>query len=397
MTADPKDLGETPEGAGATEVPEVPEAAEAADPREVAVDAGAGVSEPTAESAADAGAAAPEPTAEAAADAGAAPEPTAESAAPAPAAPSVSADELQALQAAEEAKAGDPALDEVESADIDVADEKEEPFEKLAAAAKRLSADRVRTVIETLLFLSEKPLSVEEIRLASGVEVERIAKALDRLSGHYREGPCGIVLHEVAGGWQLRTSPDNVDFARRFLKVKPQRLTRAALETLAIIAYRQPVTRPEIEDIRGVDCGAVVKALLERRLIKILGKKEEPGRPMLYGTSREFLEFFALKDLASLPTLREFHELSQENRSIVEKDAPPQEPIPAGIAGIVEDLQDPALRAELEAKRAEADAALDELERAIEAADEKSRAARTALGDKKQDEPEPELPPGEGG
>jgi segregation and condensation protein B len=402
MTADPKDLGETPEHAGATEVPETAEPREAA-PEAVAEplagspgDEGAGVSGSPVESAADASAA-PEPLAESAADAGAAPEPPAGSAAPAPAGSSVSADELQALQAAEEAKAGDPALDEVESADIDVADEKEEPFEKLAAAAKRLSADRVRTVIETLLFLSEKPLSVEEIRLASGVEVERIEKALDRLSGHYREGPCGIVLHEVAGGWQLRTSPDNVDFARRFLKVKPQRLTRAALETLAIIAYRQPVTRPEIEDIRGVDCGAVVKALLERRLIKILGKKEEPGRPMLYGTSREFLEFFALKDLASLPTLREFHELSQENRSIVEKDAPPQEPIPAGIAGIVEDLEDPALRAELEAKRAEADAALDELERAIEAADEKSRAARTALGDKKQDEPEPELPPGEGG
>ncbi len=316
----------------------------------------------------------------------------------APGAASVSADELQALQAAEEAKGGDPALDEVESADIDVADEKEEPFEKLAAAAKRLSPDRVRAVVETLLFLAEKPLAAEEIRLASGVEVERIEKALDQLSGHYREGPCGIVLHEVAGGWQLRTSPDNADFARRFLKVKPQRLTRAALETLAIIAYRQPVTRPEIEEIRGVDCGAVVKALLERRLVKILGKKEEPGRPMLSGTTREVLEFVALKDLASLPTLREFHELSQEHRSIVEKDAP-QEPIPAGIAGIVEDLQDPAARAALESKRAEADAVLDELERAMEAADEKTRAAQSALGDKEKDEPEPppEAPPAAGG
>ena len=109
---------------------------------------------------------------------------------------------------------------------------------------------------------------------------------------------------------------------RRFLRVKPQRLTRAALETLAIVAYRQPVTRPEVEEIRGVDCGAVMKALLERKLVKILGKKEEPGRPILYGTTREFLEFFALKDLASLPTLREFHELSEEHREIVEKEAP---------------------------------------------------------------------------
>jgi segregation and condensation protein B len=306
----------------------------------------------------------------------------------APAAPGVSAAELQALQAAEEAKSGDPALDEVESADIHVSDEKEEPFEKLAAAARRLSADRVRTVVETLLFLSERPLTTEDIRQASGVDVERLEKALDQLTGHYREGPCGIVLHEVAGGWQLRTSPDNADFARRFLKVKPQRLTRAALETLAIIAYRQPVTRPEIEEIRGVDCGAVVKALLERRLIKILGKKEEPGRPILYGTTREFLEFFALKDLASLPTLREFHELSEEHRSIVEKETP--EPQGPGIAGIVDDLSDEKLRVELEAKRAESDLALEELERAIQAADEKDKAAEAALTEKKKDEADPE-------
>ncbi len=302
----------------------------------------------------------------------------------------VSNQELQALQAAEEAKS-DPALDEVPPAEIEApaADEKEEPFEKLQASARRLSEARVRTVVETLLFLAERPLAQEELRQATGIEPARIARALDQLSGHYREGISGIVLHEVAGGWQLRTSPDNADFARRFLRVKPQRLTRAALETLAIIAYRQPVTRPEIEEIRGVDCGAVVKALLERRLIKILGKKEEPGRPILYGTTREFLEFFALKDLASLPTLREFHELSEEHRDIVEK-APEPEPEP--IAGLVDELKDERLRAELEAKRAEGDAALDELEQAIAAADEKTRAAEAAL-DPKKDEP----PPGEPG
>ena len=310
-----------------------------------------------------------------------------EAPAPAPTAEpgrSVSDAELQAMQAAEEAKDGDPALDEVESADIDAPTdgEKEEPFEKLAAAAKRMSEARARTVLESLLFLAERPFTSEELRQATGLEVDRIEKALDKLSGHYRDGVCGIVLHEVAGGWQLRTSPDNAAFARRFLKVKPQRLTRAALETLAIIAYRQPVTRPEIEDIRGVDCGAVVKALLERRLIKILGKKEEPGRPMLYGTTREFLEFFALKDLASLPTLREFHELSEEHREIVEKAPEPQD---GGIQGIVEDLKDDSVRADLEAKRAESDAALEELEKAMEAADEKARAAEEALGDRKKD------------
>jgi len=321
-----------------------------------------------------------------AAAAEATPAPPQAPAAAAPPSPGVSPQELQALQAAEEAKS-DPALDEVEPADIDVSDDKEEPFEKLAAAARRLSADRVRTLVETLLFLAERPLSVEELRQASGVEAERLEKALDKLTGHYREGVCGVVLHEVAGGWQLRSSPDNSAFARRFLKVKPQRLTRAALETLAIIAYRQPVTRPEVEEIRAVDCGAVVKALLERKLIKILGKKEEPGRPILYGTTREFLEFFALKDLASLPTLREFHELSVEHREIVEKQAE------APIEGLVDQLTDPTLKARLEAKQAESDLALDELEKALEKADVVDRAAAAALEPRKEPgEDEPATP-----
>lgn len=310
--------------------------------------------------------------------------------------PGPSERELAELQAAEEAK-GDPALDDVVSAEIDVPAQAEEPFDKLQAAARRLSEARVRTVVETLLLLAERPLSVEEIRQATGVEPARVAKALDQISGNFREGISGIVLHEVAGGWQLRTSPDNADFARRFLRVKPQRLTRAALETLAIVAYRQPVTRPEIEEIRGVDCGAVVKALLERKLVKILGKKEEPGRPILYGTTREFLEFFSLKDLASLPTLREFHELSEEHRDIVEK-APEPEPEP--IAGLVEELRDERLAGELEARRAEGDRALDELEQAMDRAEEVSRSARTALDEKpKEEPPEPGGPgrPPEGG
>jgi len=302
--------------------------------------------------------------------------------------------ELQAAQAAEEQK-GDPALDEVEAASIELPEaEKEEPFDKLAARARRLSPERARTAVESLLFLAERPIGLPEIQAATGLEPGRIAQALDQISGQWREGVSGIVLHEVAGGWQLRTSPENTEFARRFLRVKPQRLTRAALETLAIIAYRQPVTRPEIEDVRGVDSGAVVKALLERKLIKILGKKEEPGRPILYGTSREFLEFFALKDLASLPTLREFHELSEEHRDIVEKERPPAEP--PRFDGLVAELADPALRAALEARQAEGERALEELEQAIDRADASSRSAAAALeppAPPAADAPAPEGPP----
>ena len=292
--------------------------------------------------------------------------------------PGPSAEELRAIQAAEEAKA-DPSLDEVEPAAIEVTEggsEKEESFEKLAAQARRLTPERARAVVEALLFLSEKPLTVEEVRVATGLDPARVRKALDEVSGTFREGVSGIVLHEVAGGWQLRTSPDASDYARRFLRVKPHRLTRAALETLAIVAYRQPVTRPEVEEIRGVDSGAVMKALLERRLLKILGKKEEPGRPILYGTTREFLEFFALKDLASLPTLREFHELSEEHRDIVEKEAPAEVP---SLQGLVAELSDPNLRAALEKGRAEGEAALEELERAIDRADSSTRSVKSVL------------------
>ena len=177
------------------------------------------------------------------------------------------------------------------------------------ADAELDDVERVRTVVESLLFVTDKPVTMDQLHEATGIEKARLEAALEQLGGTHREGVSGTVLTQVAGGWQLRTDPDSGEFVRRFLRVKPHRLTRAALETLSIIAYRQPVTRPEIEDVRGVDSGAVVKALLERRLIKILGKKDEVGRPILYGTSREFLEFFALKDLSALPTLREFHEL----------------------------------------------------------------------------------------
>jgi segregation and condensation protein B len=294
-------------------------------------------------------------------------------------------EELARAQAEEERK-GDPALEAVEAAPIELPEaEREEPFEKLAARARRLSPDRVRTVVETLLFLAERPLAVEEVRASTGIESARVAQALEQLVARYREGAAGIVLQEVGGGWQLRSAPDNAEFARRFLRVKPQRLTRAALETLAIVAYRQPVTRPEIEDVRGVDSGAVLKALLERKLLKILGRKEEPGRPILYGTTREFLAFFAVKDLASLPTLREFHELSEESRDLVERERPEE---PPRLEGLVAELADPALRAALDTKRGEGDEALAELEEAVGRAETASRSAEAAL--------RPEAPAGEG-
>jgi segregation and condensation protein B len=272
---------------------------------------------------------------------------------------------------------GDPEMDGVEPADIDEKDvELETPFEKLAVKSKRLSAERTRTVIESLLFVADKPLTLDQLYESTGFDRKKIEAALGKLGGIHREGVSGTVLHEVAGGWQFRTDPGSSEYVRRFLRVKPQRLTRAAVETMAIIAYRQPVTRPEVEEIRGVDSGAVVKALLDRRLIKILGKKEEVGRPILYGTTREFLEFFALRDLASLPTLREFQELSEEHAGIVEKETPGPKP---AVEGTVAALSDPGFEKKLEESRGASDAALAELESAISNADQRAKTTATFL------------------
>src|SRR5690606_19720983 len=240
-----------------------------------------------------------------------------------------------------------------------------------------LTDEQVRNVVHSLLFVAEKPLTVARIREVTGLPPARIQAALDSLSGELREGISGVILVEVAGGWQLRTAPESAEYVRRFLRVKPRRLTRAALETLAIIAYRQPITRPEIEEIRGVDSGAVIKALLDWKLVKILGKKDEVGRPLLYGTTREFLEFFQLKDLASLPTLREFHELTEESRAIVEEELGPE--AVAGIGTTVEELFDPTYLEEEKERIAKSEAALADLEQAMAEAEEKARTVDASL------------------
>lgn len=247
-----------------------------------------------------------------------------------------------------------------------------------------MEASLVKKVLEAALLAAREPMTPLELRKMFDEELapDLLRKLLDELREEWAERP--VELIQLASGWRFRTRAEFLPYLERLNPEKPPKYSRAMLETLAIIAYRQPVTRPEVEEIRAVDCGAVVKALLERKLIKILGKKEEPGRPILYGTSREFLEFFALKDLASLPTLREFHELSVEHREIVEKQAEPP------IAGIVDELTDPTLKARLEAKQAESDQALDELEQALAKADAVGRAAAAALEPRKEpgdDEP----------
>ena len=275
---------------------------------------------------------------------------------------------------AEEAAAASSELEDVEAADIDERPAELEPFDRLIQRSRRLSPERVKAVVESLLFVTDKPVSLDQLHDATGLERPRLLEALTALASEREEAQGGTLLVEVAGGWQIRTHPESSDYVRRLLRLRPHRLTRAALETLAIVAYRQPVTRPEIEDVRGVDSGAVLKALLDRRLLKILGKKEEVGRPLLYGTTREFLEFFALKDLSGLPTLREFQELSEEHRSLVDPASP------AGAEGMVDELSDPLFERTLDQAAPGAEEAMEALEQAMEEAEARTRAAAASLG-----------------
>lgn len=175
-----------------------------------------------------------------------------------------------------------------------------------------MDTSELKAIVESLLFVSDVPLRPE--RIAETIEVERgrVLLTLRDLESEYRQSRRGFVLEEVAGGFQFRTRAEHIDWVRRLNKSRPFRFSRAALETLAIVAYRQPITRAEIEYLRGVDSGGVVKTLLDRHLLRILGKKDVAGRPMIYGTTREFLELFGLRDLTALPTLKEFSEISPE-------------------------------------------------------------------------------------
>ncbi|HEY2745817.1 MAG TPA: SMC-Scp complex subunit ScpB [Polyangia bacterium] len=178
------------------------------------------------------------------------------------------------------------------------------------------ASPRLQSIVESLLFAADKPLTLKQLGdLLGESELARVRAAVAAVE--VANESRGFQLHQVAGGYQFRTNSENAAWVQKLLASKPVRLTRAQIETLAICSYRQPVTRPEIDEIRGVDSGGTLKTLLDRSLIRIVGKKEEPGRPILYGTTREFLEFFNLRDLKDLPTLREFHELSEEHQAQV--------------------------------------------------------------------------------
>jgi segregation and condensation protein B len=167
-----------------------------------------------------------------------------------------------------------------------------------------------KRIVEALVLAAGEPLAAARIAQAVPYLTPARARelALELRADYEREGR-GFELVEVAGGFQLRTRPELAEFVQRLEEERPARLSRAALETLAVVGYRQPVTRAEVEQVRGVDCGPVLRNLLERHLVRIAGHRDVPGRPMLYGTTRRFLEVFGLASLEDLPSLRDLDEL----------------------------------------------------------------------------------------
>jgi segregation and condensation protein B len=164
-----------------------------------------------------------------------------------------------------------------------------------------------KAIIESLLFIAGEPITLSAIAKASDIPENDIKKLIEQLSSEYKLRNAGVMIAEIAEGYQMTTVPDVVFAVRKFKNIsQTNKLSQPALETLSIIAYKQPITRLEIDQLRGVNSDGAVKSLTDKRLIKIMGKKEAPGRPFLYGTTKEFLQYFGLKNLTDLPPISDF-------------------------------------------------------------------------------------------
>ena len=175
-----------------------------------------------------------------------------------------------------------------------------------------MTKDELKPIIEAVIFAADHPVGTDKLcNILEGERREDVKDALGELVLEYKTANRGFYIEEVAGGFQMRTNPSLAPWIKKLFKIGLQKISRPALETLAIVAYKQPLTRAELEAIRGVDSAGVLKTLLERRLVRIVGRKEEPGRPVVYGTTKEFLETFNLKDLSSLPTLKDIESITE--------------------------------------------------------------------------------------
>lgn len=175
-----------------------------------------------------------------------------------------------------------------------------------------MDRELLKSVVEGVIFSVQEPIAVDALlRAVQGVTKETVQAVLDELEDEYRTRSRGFVLCKVAGGYQFRSLPDIAPWVLEIKRIKPSRLSRAALEILSIVAYNQPITKTRIEQIRGVESSAPIKSLIERDLVLVVGRKDIAGRPLLYGTSKRFLEVFGLPDLTALPPLPELEDLEE--------------------------------------------------------------------------------------
>jgi len=214
------------------------------------------------------------------------------------------------------------------------------------AALVPAPAEAIKSAVEAIIYAADEPATLDQIAKALGVEKPVARAALDLLMASSQTDERGIEVRKVAGGWKFYTKPQHHDVVRKFIKSlqPPLRLTMPALETLAVIAYKQPVTVPEINEIRGVHVGGVIKTLLEKRLITTAGRKEVIGRPILYKTSKQFMMRFGLSDLDELPSLKEFEQLAQAALGS-DSGIAPSEPGEAMADGVSESPEAAAIHA----------------------------------------------------
>ena len=209
--------------------------------------------------------------------------------------------------------------------------------EQPEAAPVTVEDAQLRAVIEAIVYVAEEPLTLAQLAAALQQPSERVRSILDQVIAEFDKPEHGVTVREVAGGFKMATKPEHHDAVRAFVKSlkPPLKLSLPALETLAVIAYKQPVTGPEIMEIRGVQGGGVLKTLLDRKLIAVAGRKNVIGKPMLYKTTKEFLIQVGLKDLTELPSLKEFEEI----RRLAFTDEIPNEPISEAQTEVAEGVK----------------------------------------------------------
>jgi segregation and condensation protein B len=256
--------------------------------------------------------------------------------------------------------------------------------------------DHLKGAVEALLFVSEKPVTVDQLKEAiAGSGAVEIKDVLAQLKNEYDNSPRGMTVVEIAGGWQMLSSPSFAEYIREFYKTRhKEKLSRAALECLAIIAYKQPVSRTDVEVIRGVNSDGTVMHLLNKGLIKIAGRKEVPGRPYVYGTTNLFLEYFGLRALEDLPKLEEFPALMPTNE--VGQPAPDGVELPAPEVPQPEVTPVSASEVKEEIARVQTRMDIDELEQRANEADLGESSGQARVMSEANENPMDVTPEGEG-